>query len=203
MASRVRKRLNAAERREKIVAAAIKALARQGYDNTSMDRIAAGAKITKPVLYDHFSSKQALFLAVLQSIRDSLIGRAQAIAETDGGMEEKFRRNIDAFLQFVEEEPEAARVLLTVPRGDRRAADVSRAVQAGATAGIAPLLAAFMPGSAAWQLHAATEFLKEGLHALAAWWLDHPDRAREELVDMVMDIAWTGLRRKNPTGGRR
>jgi AcrR family transcriptional regulator len=195
MASRVRKRLGAAERREKILAAAIKALARQGYDNTSMDRIAAGAKITKPVLYDHFPSKQALYLAVLQSIRDGLIGRGHAIAETDGDPEEKFRRSIDAFLQFVEEEPDAARVLLTVPSGDPRAATVSRAVQAGATAGIAPLLAAFMPGSPAWQLHAATEFLKEGLHAVAVWWLDNPGGARAELVAMVMDIAWNGLRR--------
>jgi AcrR family transcriptional regulator len=189
--------LGAAQRREKILAAAVKALARQGYDNTSMDQIAAGAKITKPVLYDHFPSKQALFLAVVQSIRDKLLGRAQAIAETGGGAEEKFRRNIDAFLQFVAEEPDAARVLLTVPRSDPRAADVSRAVQAGATAGVAPLLAAFMPESPAWQLHAATEFLKEGLHALAVWWLDHPNRARSDLVDMVMDIAWTGLRQKN------
>jgi AcrR family transcriptional regulator len=202
MASRVRKRLNAAERREKILAAAVKALARQGYDNTSMDRIAAAAKITKPVLYDHFPSKRALFHAVLQSIRDGLIGRAQAIAQAiagaGGGPEEKFRRGVDAFLQFVEEAPDAARVLLTVPRGDPHAAEVSRTVQASATAGIMPLLAAFMPGSPAWQLQAAAEFLKEGLHAVAVWWLDHPDHARAELLDTVMDIAWSGLRHRNP-----
>ncbi|HXE29990.1 MAG TPA: TetR/AcrR family transcriptional regulator [Stellaceae bacterium] len=198
MASRVRKRLSATERRKRILGAAVRAFAADGYDDTTMDRIAARAKITKPVLYDHFPSKHALFLAVLESIRDRLIARGKAIVETDGDPEEKFRRNVEAFLQFAEQEPDAARVLLTVPRGDPHAAEVSRAVQAGATAGLAPLLAAFMPGSAAWRLQAATEFLKEGMHAVAVWWLEHPGRSREELVDLVMDIAWAGLRHRYP-----
>jgi AcrR family transcriptional regulator len=162
MASRARKRLSAAERRVKILAAAVRAFAAEGYDETAMDRIAARAGVSKPVLYDHFPSKQALFLAVLESIRDGLLARGKAIAETDSNPQEKFRRSVDAFLQFVEQEPDAARVLLTIPRGDPRAAKVSRAVQAGASAGIARLLVSFMPGSAPWRLQAATEFLKEG-----------------------------------------
>src|SRR5262245_2026350 len=101
-----------------------------------MDRIAARAKVTKPVLYDHFPSKRALFLAVLESIRDGLIAQGRSIVATGGGPQEKFRRAVDAFLQFVEREPDAARVLLTVPCGDPRAAELSRGVQAGASAGI-------------------------------------------------------------------
>jgi len=30
------------------------------------------------------------------------------------------------------------------------------------------------------------------------WWLEHPGRSREELVDLVMDIAWAGLRHRYP-----
>jgi AcrR family transcriptional regulator len=161
-----------------------------------MDRIAVRAKISKPVLYDHFPSKQALFLAVLESIRDALIGRGNAIAETEGEPQEKFRRGVDAFLQFVEAQPDAARVLLIVPRGDPGTARLSRKVQAGATAGIARLLAPFMPDSSQWRLHASSEFLKEGLHAIAEWWLDNPGPAREELVDVVMHMVWSGLHQK-------
>src|SRR5947207_7349648 len=136
-----------------------------------MDRIAALAKVSKPVLYDHFPSKQALFMTVLESIRDGLIAKGKSIAETDSNPQEKFRRGVDAFLQFVEQQPDAARVLLTVPRGDPRAAKLSRDVQAGASAGIARLLVGFMPGSAPWRVQAATEFFKEGLHAIGEWWL--------------------------------
>jgi AcrR family transcriptional regulator len=196
MASRVRKRLSAVERRDVILAAAVRAFAAEGYDETSMDRIAARAKVSKPVLYDHFPSKQALFLAVLESIRDALIGRGQAIAETISDPRERFRRGVDAFLQFVEQQPDAARVLLIVPRGDPRTAQLSRKVQAGASAGIAGLLAPFMPDSSRWRLHASTEFLKEGLHAIAEWWLVNPGPSREELVDVVMRMVWNGLRQQ-------
>lgn len=193
MASRVRKRLSADERRARILSAAVHAFARDGYDRTKMDEIAARAKVTKPVLYDHFASKQALFLAAIEKLRDGLIARGALIVEAPGDPEQKFRRAVDAFLQFVEQEPDAARVLLTVPAGDPVAAKLSREVQAGASAGIAALLAAFMPQDAPWRLQAATEFLKEGLHAAAVWWLGNPGPTREELVDVIMRIAWRGL----------
>ncbi len=196
MKSRVRKRLSAEERRARILAAAVSAFAHDGYHGTKMDGIAARAKITKPVLYDHFPSKQALFLAVLQSIREGLIARGKTIARDDASPEQKFRRLLDAFLEFVEQAPDAARVLLTVPAGDPVAAKVSREVQAGASAGIAALLAGLMPGRTSWRLQSATEFLKEGLHAIAVWWLDHPGPSREEIVDVVLDVVWLGLRRR-------
>jgi AcrR family transcriptional regulator len=156
-----------------------------------MDRIAELSKVTKPVLYDHFPSKQALFLTVLESIRDGLIADGKAIAEADDGPEQKFRRAVDAFFQFVEAQPKAARVLLMVPRGDAAAANISREVQAGAAAGIAALLAAVMPGSPSWRRQAAAEFLKEGLHAIAEWWLEHPGPSRDEIVEIVIGLVWT------------
>ena len=165
-----------------------------------MDSIAARAGITKPVLYDHFSSKQTLFLAVLESIRDDLIARGKAIAKDDADPEQKFRRSVDAFLEFVEQAPDAARVLLTVPAGDPVAVKVWREVQAGASAGIVALLGGLMPDRTGWRLPGATEFLKEGLHAIAVWWLDHPEPKRGEIVEIVLDVAWRGLRPQ--TGSR-
>ena len=193
MKSSVRKRLSAQERRARIIQAAISAFAHDGYDATTMDSIAARAEITKPVLYDHFPSKQALFLALLQFIRDGLLARGKAIAQDGGDPEQKFRCSIDAFLEFIEQAPDAARVLLAVPAGDPVAAKVSREVQAGASAGIAALLAEVMPDRTSWQVRGSAEFLKEGLHAIAVWWLDNPGPSREQIVDIVFAVAWQGL----------
>ncbi len=148
--------------------------------------------MTKPVLYDHFPSKQALFLTVLELIRDGLIAKGKAIVEAGDGPEQKFRRAVDAFLQFVEGQPDAARVLLMVPRDATAAAKISREVQAGAAAGIAALLAAFMPESPPWRRQAAAKFLKEGLHAVAEWWLENPGPSREEIVEVVTGLVWSG-----------
>jgi AcrR family transcriptional regulator len=193
MTSRVRKRLSAGERRAKILSAATRAFAQDGYDKASMDRIAAWAEITKPVLYDHFSSKRELFRAVLESIRDGLIAKGRWIAQDDANPQQKFRRAVDAFFRFVEQEPDAARVLLTVPAADAVAAQLSRAVQAGASAGIAAMLGTLMQPSDEWKVRATAEFLKEGLHALAIWWLENQGPARGELVDIVMRVTWPGL----------
>lgn len=180
---------------------AVRAFAADAYDNAKMDDIAAGAGITKPVLYDHFPSKRALFQAVLESLRDGLIAKGKSIVQDDVEPEPKFRRAIGAFFLFVEQQPEAARVLLSMPTGNSVAAELSREVQVGASARLAVLLATFMRGDASPRVQAATEFLEHGLHALGLWWFDHPDVARAELVDIVMRVAWLGLQTGDAQGG--
>jgi AcrR family transcriptional regulator len=193
MKSRPRKRLTLDQRRIRILAAATRIFARKGYDGASMSAIAAAAGITKPVLYDHFASKDALFETLLGSIRDDLLAKGRAIGKSDAGEELRFRAAVDAFFAFVEAQPDAAKILLIVPQGNPVTVKLSRAVQQGATAGISRLLKSCLPAGGTWQYGAAGEFLKEGLHALAKWWLSHPGPRRDELVDLVMKACWTGF----------
>ena len=193
MRSRVRKRLSNADRRQSILDAAVLSFAAEGYDATSMDRIAVRAKISKPVLYDHFSSKLDLYLAVLEHIRDGLIAKGNEISRAIDDREERFRRGVDAFLVFVEQQPDAARVLLTLPKGEAKAVQIWRKVQIVASMGISRLLVPYLADRPPWQLHAATEFIKVGLHAVGQWWLENPGPSREELVDAVMKIVWAGI----------
>jgi AcrR family transcriptional regulator len=82
--------------------------ARDGFRGTSMNRIAEAAGVTKPVLYQHFASKRALFGAVLADVGERLaaeIVEATALATTPraqvaGGFAAYFAfmaRNRDAF----------------------------------------------------------------------------------------------------------
>src|SRR6185437_2898799 len=68
-----RGRLSPAERRERILRAALQAFARGGYGGVSMNEIASAAGVTKPVLYDHFPSKVKIYVTVLESIRNELL----------------------------------------------------------------------------------------------------------------------------------
>ncbi|HEY3679054.1 MAG TPA: TetR/AcrR family transcriptional regulator, partial [Bradyrhizobium sp.] len=174
MKSRPRKRLTLDQRRIRILAAATRIFARKGYDGASMSEIATAAGITKPVLYDHFSSKDALFDTLLRSIRDDLLAKGNAIGKSAVSEEVRFRTAVDAFFAFVEDQPDAAMILLIVPQGNPVTLKLSRAVQQGATAAISMLLKSYLPAGGTWQYEAAGEFLKEGLHALAQWWLDNP-----------------------------
>ena len=188
-----RPRLTLEQRRSRILDAATRIFARKGYDNASMDEIATAAGITKPVLYDHFASKNALFETLLRSIRDGLLAKGRAIGQSSAGDDIKFRSAVDSFFAFVEAQPEAAKILLIVPQGNPATVKLSRDVQRGATAAISQLLKSYLPAGGSWQYEAAGEFLKEGLHALAKWWLSHPGPSRDDIVDIVMAACWIGF----------
>src|SRR5436305_2481187 len=78
-------RLPAPRRRRQLVDVALTVFAERGYHATSMNDIAESAGVTKPVLYQHFRSKRALYLELLEDfggrLRDA-ISKAVAGADT-------------------------------------------------------------------------------------------------------------------------
>jgi AcrR family transcriptional regulator len=197
--TRTRSRLTGSERRRRILEAAIEAFAARGYEGASMREIATAAGVTKPVLYDHFASKERLFVEAMESIRDELTRRGAEAMGRRGALEARVRAAISAFFSYVEEKPAAARVLLVAPRGRPELIQASRRVQAEATARLAALLARepeLLRGvrGRARRLELTTEFIRQGLHGLAEWWSEHPQVPRRVVVDAAMDAAWLGLR---------
>lgn len=55
-------------KRESILQAALREFLSQGFDGTSMDRIAASAEVSKRTVYNHFPSKDELFEAILRRL---------------------------------------------------------------------------------------------------------------------------------------
>jgi len=74
-------RLPAAERRQQILAVALRVFARSGYVQASTAEIAAQAGISEPTIYRHFENKQALYLAVLEHTTSEFVGAWRQIAE--------------------------------------------------------------------------------------------------------------------------
>jgi len=194
-------RLTRQERRQRILDAAADAFALDGYHATSIREIAARAGITKPVLYDHFPSKQRLYVELIEGARDKLTMRGAAVMRSGAPAESRVRAAIDAFFAYVEERPTAARVLFRPPEGDSEVIEAAERVQREATAALVELVASerdLLAGAADRdrRLQLFMEFTKRGLHGLAGWWREHPDLPREALVEAVMDLIWRGLARQ-------
>ena len=68
-----RREQNRLDKQQRILSAAIKIFAETGYSGASMDAIAAAAGLTKPTLYNHFPSKEALFAAMMTAPRDVML----------------------------------------------------------------------------------------------------------------------------------
>jgi TetR/AcrR family transcriptional regulator len=71
-------RLRKAARKRQLLAHAKELFLTHGYQSTTTEKIAAAAGVTEPVLYRHFESKKALFLEVLQEIRQATVDRWSA-----------------------------------------------------------------------------------------------------------------------------
>jgi AcrR family transcriptional regulator len=85
--------------RQALLDSATRLFAERGYARTSLDEIAAGARVTKGALYGHFDGKQALFRAVLAELEAATtteVERAVAAAPTpwEGAV-----AGLDAFLR--------------------------------------------------------------------------------------------------------
>ena len=66
-------RLPAAERRTLILDAALHEFAAKGFHATSMNDVAGTGGVTKPVLYQHFASKRALYLALIDDVAAGML----------------------------------------------------------------------------------------------------------------------------------
>ncbi len=187
------------QRRQTILDAAAAAFAARGYHATTMREIAVAAGVTKPVLYDHFASKQQLYIALIERARDELTARGASAMRRDAPAAARVQAAIESFFSYVEQRPAAAKVLFTPPEGDPEVVAAARDVQREATARLVALLAAereLLPAAPDRErrLEMFMEFLKVGLHGLADWWAAHPDTPREALIAAAMDLTWNGLR---------
>jgi AcrR family transcriptional regulator len=195
-------RLRAAERRAQLLGVARRLFARDGYRGASMESIAEAAGVTKPVLYQHFSSKRALYSALLANDLGRLTGELEAAFSQAESNEERLRQGFGAYLDFVDRHEDAFRLLFTEALGldadfQRQVAEFRRWV-AGRVARIIAAEAG-LDAPRARALAAAIVAMAEGA---AGWWLDErrPLDAGE-LADELTGLAWKGFARL-PSGSR-
>jgi AcrR family transcriptional regulator len=187
------RRLPGAERRELILESAARLFGERGYAGTTLDEIAAESRVTKPILYRHFASKKALYLALLERHRDDLPRFFEQVPADDarvlrGGAEEQpvlWDRRVEAILEtwfaYVEEHGYAWRMLFRDSGGD----DEIHAFRRGNYDRAREVLAGFIRGQKGIpkrEVESLAEFLRTGGAGLALWSLDHPEVSRATLV---------------------
>ncbi|HSI57618.1 MAG TPA: TetR/AcrR family transcriptional regulator [Ideonella sp.] len=76
-------------KREAIVQAAIGEFRANGFDATSMDRVAAAAGVSKRTVYNHFPSKDALFAEILRQLWEASAGQLDLAYRADRPLPEQ------------------------------------------------------------------------------------------------------------------
>lgn len=81
-----------------LVDAALERFAEHGYAGTSLDEIAAAARVTKGALYHHFKGKQDLFEAAFMDVEEQATERIRSAIRTIGDPWEKALTGLREFL---------------------------------------------------------------------------------------------------------
>src|SRR5436309_12137627 len=111
MHSSKRSRLSGTERRAQLIDVGRVVFAKRGYEATSMEEIADRAKVSKPIVYEHFGGKEGLYAVVVDREVEHIVGRIVDAMST-GSPRERLERAALAFLTYVKERPDGFAVLL-------------------------------------------------------------------------------------------
>ena len=181
-------------RRELIARAAGRLFAQRGYAGTRLADVAAAAQVTKPMVYRHFASKKALYLALLEKHERDLPTFFDAVADV-GEPEQVARAILEGWLDYVRENQHAWLMLFRDSSGD----DEIKAVRVRVSLRAREVLAAFIAHRAAGRMPAeqvqpTAELLVSGLAGLALWWIDHPDMPKPVLVEVAARMSAPALR---------
>jgi AcrR family transcriptional regulator len=180
------------QRRGQLLDAADRVIHRSGAA-FSMDEIAAEAGITKPVLYRHFGDKDGLH----EALTDRYIGELKQVlrpASESDDPRTRLAATIDAYLSYVEREPDRYRFLLAAAEQPRTAvlvADFRREYVGACAFTSATKLdrAGLDPGFAEpW-----AQCVSGMIRAAGASWLEQRALPRARLVEYLTTVLWDGF----------
>jgi AcrR family transcriptional regulator len=186
---RQRTRMPAAERRAAVLGAAATLFAERGYGGTRLDDVAAAAGVTKPIVYRHFESKKALYLALLaQHEEDMPTFLAGADLEGLSG-DELIRAILARWLDYVRANGHAWLMLFRDSSGDGEIQAFRLRVSARAR----EVMAGFVVARAGdrvppQQVEPTAELLRSGLAGLALWWIDNPDAEKGDVLEVALRL---------------
>ncbi|GIG38674.1 TetR/AcrR family transcriptional regulator [Cellulomonas phragmiteti] len=191
---RSRARMTGTQRRAQLLDVSRKLFAEKGFDNTSVEEIAARAEVSKPVVYEHFGGKEGVYAVVVDREIQALTGALTAALELGGHPKVMVERTTLALLSYIETSEDGFRIL------------VRDSPVAQATGTFSSLI-----GDVASQVEhlLGAQFKKQGLDPRNApmyaqmlvgmvaltgqWWLDARSPRKTDVAAHLVNLAWNGL----------
>jgi AcrR family transcriptional regulator len=185
--------MSSAQRREQLIATGRQLFAERGFDATSIEEVAARAKVSKPVVYEHFGGKEGLYAVVVDREVRALLERVTN-ALTAGHPRELLEQAALALLDYIEGETDGFRVLVRESPVMSATGNFSSVLNDVAhqveyilgdefkSRGFDPKLA---------------ELYSQALVGMVAltgrWWLEVRKPRKEAVASHLVNLAWNGL----------
>jgi AcrR family transcriptional regulator len=182
------------QRREQLLDVGRALFAERGFDGASIEEIASRAGVSKPVVYEHFRSKEGLYAVVVDREMEHLLDSITSALTAPAHPRVILERAALTLLDYIEDSTDGFRIL------------VRDSPVAQSTGGFASLIS-----DAASQVEhiLADEFKARGFDAKYApmyaqmlvgmvaltgqWWLDVRKPRKADVAKHLVNLAWNGL----------
>jgi len=206
------RRLTADARRRQLFDVALSLFAKHGYAAATMDDIAEAAGVTKPLVYQHFESKRALYLELMDVFSRELVTRIVKATANAQGPRQQVEQGFAAYFELMLGNEEAFRLLYGRGAPDdpelgealRRVEEtLAQAIDSLIDAGLEPehrlLLAHAVVGMAEgasrhWLDARRRDGTGDGDLPAEPGTGDERDAEAKRLATRLADFAWAGLR---------
>lgn len=193
----VRRRMSGPERRRQLLDVGRGAFAERGLDGTSMEEIASRAGVSKPVVYEHFGTKDGLYREVVAEEMERL-ERVIAESISKGRSRARIERAVVGLLEYVEEHTDGFTILARDPASTSGLATLL----GNATGRVSHILGSAFARAGLDESHAVlySQALVGMVSQTAQWWLDErtgsregPAMDRETVAAHIVNLCWNGL----------
>ncbi|WP_172119931.1 TetR/AcrR family transcriptional regulator [Actinomyces faecalis] len=192
-----RTRMSASERREQLIDVARGLFAEKGFDGTSIEEVASRAKVSKPVVYEHFGGKEGLYAVIVDRELSMISATITAALSSPAPPSAVVERAALALLTYIEDSPDGFRLLSS---STDRAAGTYSTLLADVAIQVSGILAEQF---SAHDLDPRTaplyaQMLVGIVSSPAWWWLENQRMSKEEVAAHMVNLAWNGLKAMEP-----
>lgn len=177
-------RLTARQREEQLLDVAEELFTEHGYEGVSLEDIARGANVTRPIVYQHYGSKDGVFLGCVRRARTqfehTILERVNAASDE---LHDQISAGSSAYFDLIESNPHRFALLFTTSASLRgELADELTTLRAGTIDAIAALARRQRPDLKP-EAAAAFAYAVSGIgEQLGRWWLTKPSMTKRRVL---------------------
>lgn len=181
-------------RREQLITVGRGVFARRGFEGTTIEEIATVAKVSKPVVYEHFGGKEGLYAVIVDREVTTLLGAIRSALVGPASRRGTVEAAALALLDYIETNPDGFRILVrdTAPGQSGSSfssilSDIASQVEdilvddfriRKLDPKTAPMYAQMLVGMVAFT---------------GQWWLDSRRPKKPEVAAHLVNLAWNGM----------
>jgi len=188
-----RVRMTGAQRRQQLLDVGRALFAERGFEATSIEEIAVRAKVSKPVVYEHFGGKEGLYAVVVDREMQRLL--AKFVSALQG---EKPRELLEqaalVLLDYIEDDTDGFRILIRDSPVASTTGTFSSLISEIASQVEYILEGQFKARGFETELAGLYSQALVGMVALTGqWWLEVRKPGKHEVAAHLVNLAWNGL----------